>query len=115
MARGETTARSRSTNNGNNHDPAKELDAEIAALRDDVAAITSTLADIVKYRGEEAKAEVKKVRNKAIAKGEETVEMVGENVQAAEDELKTMIRDKPIQSVLIAAGAGYILSKILRI
>ncbi|GGA46404.1 DUF883 family protein [Pelagibacterium lentulum] len=114
MARGETAARSRS-GNGNNQDPAKELDAEIAALREDVAAITATLADLAKHRGQEAKAEIKKVRNSAIAKGEEAVDMVSENVQAAENEFKTMIRDKPIQSVLIAAGAGYILSKILRV
>ncbi|UYQ73576.1 hypothetical protein OF122_07425 [Pelagibacterium flavum] len=110
MARAATTARTAKTDSD---DPAKDLDAEIAALREDVAAITATLGDVVKYRTGEAKTEARRLRKSAERKGEETLEQVQDSFEAAEGELKTMIREKPISSVLIAAGIGYVLSKIL--
>lgn len=113
MARAATPTRT--TKNGNGQDPAKDLDAEISALRDDISAITATLGNLAKTRTNEAKAEVQRVSRKAVAKGEEAVETVQENFEYAEDEIKTMIRDKPIQSVLIAAGVGYLLSKVFRV
>lgn len=94
-------------------DPAKDLDSEIAALREDVAAITATLGDIVKYRTSEAKTEARKIRSKVEREGEEVLEQVQDSFEAAESELKASIREKPITSVLIAAGIGYVISKIL--
>ncbi|WP_417582769.1 DUF883 family protein [Pelagibacterium sp.] len=111
MARAATTARTTAKSDGD--DPAKDLDAEIAALREDVAAITATLGDVVKHRTTEAKTEARRLRKNVERKGEETLEQVQDSFEAAEGELKTMIRDKPISSVLIAAGIGYVLSKIL--
>lgn len=107
MARAATTTR----NNGGDH--AKDLDAEIAALREDIAAITSTLGDMARDTGREVKSEAKKATKRAVAKGEEAIEAVQDNFENVEGEIKTLIRDKPIASVLIAAGVGYILSKIL--
>lgn len=113
MARAATTSRSTKTN-GNGGDPAKDLDAEIAALREDISAITVTLGNIAKTRTSEARTEVERAGRKAVAKGEEAFENAQQNFEHAEDEFKTMIRDKPIQSVLVAAGIGYLLSKVLR-
>lgn len=101
------------SSNGNGH--ARDLDAEIAALRQDIASITSTLSNMAKSRTSEAKAEVERAGRKVVAKGEEAVEAAQENYEHFESELKTMIREKPVQSVLIAAGVGYILSKVFRI
>lgn len=116
MARAATpTATPAISKNGNGRDSAKDLDAEIRALREDIAAITATLGNLAKKGTDEAKAEVQRVSRKAVAKGEEAVETVQENFEYAEDEIKTMIHEKPIQSVLIAAGVGYVLSKIFRI
>jgi ElaB/YqjD/DUF883 family membrane-anchored ribosome-binding protein len=114
MARAATSSRTTKTN-GNGQDPAKDLEAEITALREDISAITATLGDIAKHRTKEAKAEVERAGRKVQAKGEEAVETVQENFEHAEDEIKTMIRDKPIASVLVAAGVGYLLSKVLRV
>lgn len=113
MARAATTTARTTTKNGNGQDPAKDLDAEIAALREDVAAITATLGDIVKYRTNEAKSEARKIRRRVERQGEEAVDSVHDGFEAAEGELKSMIREKPIASVLIAAGIGYVVSKIL--
>ncbi len=115
MARSATTTTRQSSSNGNGQDPAKELEAEIAALRQDISAIAATLGNIAKTRTDEAKAEVRRARSKAMAKSEEAIDAVQENFGHAEDEIKTMIREKPLQSVLVAAGIGYILSKIFRI
>lgn len=110
MARAATSTRTAKTTG---EDPAKDLDAEIAALREDIAAITATLGDAVKYRTDEAKTEAQRIRRNVERKGEETLEQVQDSFGAAESELKSMIREKPISSVLIAAGVGYVLSKIL--
>lgn len=112
MARAATTT-ARTTKNGDSRDPAKDLDAEIAALREDVAAITATLGDIVKHRADGAKSEARKIRRRAEQQGEDAIESAHEGFEAAEGEFKSMIREKPIASVLIAAGVGYVLSKIL--
>ena len=112
MARAATTT-TRTPKNGNDQDSAKELDAEIAALRQDVAAITATLGDIVKHRTSEARTEARKIKQRVEQQGEEVVETVQDSFEAAESELKSMIREKPISSVVIAAGVGYVLSKIL--
>lgn len=111
MARAATATRS--STNGNGRDPAKELDQEIAALRDDISAITATLADIVKSSGKDLQKEARKVGQQAVAKGEEAISTVQGNYDAVESELKSMIREKPIASVLIAAAVGYVASKIL--
>lgn len=110
MARAASTT---SDKNDNTADPAQNLDAEIAALREDVAAITATLGDIVKQRTSEARTEAQKMRRKVEAQGEEALESVRDGFETAESEIKDMIREKPITSVLIAAGVGYVLSKIL--
>ena|SRR5690554_2157691 len=94
-------------------DPAKDLDAEIAALRQDVAAITATLGDIAKYRANEAQTRINKVKRDAVHTGEEALEHAQHSLESAEGELKELIREKPISSVLVAAGVGFILSKIL--
>lgn len=111
MARAATTS-TKNTDNGNTQDPAKDLEAEIAALRADIASITDTLGDVVKYRANEAKAGAQKIRRKVEEQGEEAIEAVQDNFEYAESELKAHIREKPIASVLIAAGVGYVISKI---
>ena len=110
MARA-TTSTSKENGNGQ----AKDLDAEIAALREDIASITSTIGNMAKNRTNEAKAEVERAGRKVMGKGEEAVEVAQENFENFESELKSMIREKPVQSVLIAAGVGYILSKVFRV
>ncbi|WP_196257820.1 DUF883 family protein [Pelagibacterium limicola] len=115
MARAASSSSTPRSSNGNVKDPAKDLDAEIAALREDISAITATLGDIARYRTSEAKSEMQRAGRKVIAKGEEAVETAQQNFEYAEDEIKTMIREKPIASVLVAAGVGYVLSKILRV
>lgn len=115
MARAATSTTGTNTNDKTKdaRDPAKDLDAEIAALREDVAAITATLGDIVKYRTNEAKSEARRIRRRVEKQGEEAIETVQDSFESAETELKSIIREKPISSVLVAAGIGYVLSKIL--
>lgn len=100
------------TPNTDPKDSAQDLEAEIAALREDIASITATLGDMVKQGANEAKTEARKLGRKAQQQGEEALEHVQDSFESAETELKDMIRQKPIASVLIAAGIGYVLSKI---
>lgn len=89
-----------------------DLEAEIAALREDIASITGTIASLAKDKKNALKSEAERVTRTAVAKGEEAVENVQDNLSNIETDIKASIREKPIQSVLIAAGVGYILSKI---
>lgn len=99
--------------NENGEETSNDLNAEIAALREDIASITATLGDVVKNRAEEARDEAVRLGKKMEKKGEEALESVQDSFEAAESDLKEAIRERPISSVLIAAGIGYILSKIL--
>lgn len=102
-----------STKTENTEELTRDLEAEIAALRDDISAITSTLGDLVKHGADEAKTEAKRLGKRVEKKGEEAIEAVQERYESAESELRDVIREKPIASVLLAAGVGYIISKIL--
>ncbi|HWJ87942.1 MAG TPA: hypothetical protein VNS12_07730 [Pelagibacterium sp.] len=110
MARAATPT---SRNNENGDDAANDLNAEIAALREDIASITATLGDVVKNRAGDAKDEAVRIGKKMERKGEEALESVQDSFESAESDLKAAIRERPISSVLIAAGVGYIISKIM--
>lgn len=92
---------------------AGDLEAEIAALRSDIASITDTLGKMAKDTSRAAKEEVGRAKDQVLGAAEETKEKVIAEYERYEDELQSAIRERPITSVLIAAGIGYIVSKIL--
>ena len=92
---------------------AANYDAEVQAIKDDVAGLRKdlqtlikTVADDQKAHGKEAldkaRAEVNRLASEARAKGREGVHA-----------LETQIEERPFTSVLVAFGIGLILGKLL--
>jgi ElaB/YqjD/DUF883 family membrane-anchored ribosome-binding protein len=84
-----------------------ELKREMKALRDDLAAMASTVKEMAAQRAEEV------VENIS-----ETVKMTAAEAQrrgeAMAGEVEEMIRNRPLTAVLIAAAVGYLAGKISR-
>ncbi|KAA3508831.1 DUF883 family protein [Agrobacterium vitis] len=81
----------------------KELEAQIEQLKQDVAALTSTLASV-------GSATLHQVSDKA----SDAISSARSSVSALEQDLEDKIRAKPLQSVAIAAGLGFIFALLSR-
>ena len=91
---------------------AKDVQDDIDALREDVARLTSQIADLLAAKGsaswEKAKSRVEGVLSDAEAKGEEAVEAVrevGDNLAGAIDE---SLKQRPYTTLAIAVGLGFL-------
>lgn len=82
---------------------AKELEAQIEQLKHDVAALTSTLASF-------GNATLHQVGDKAA----DAINSARTSVSAMEQDLEDKIRAKPLQSVAIAAGLGFLCALLTR-
>jgi len=94
-------------------DSARDLEADIAALRADIAAITATLGDLAKDTGRTVKREARKTKDQALEAAEDVKDKAIAEFEHYEDELQATIRERPITSVLVAAGIGFVLSRLL--
>jgi len=113
MARDTTAKISTETPPASEADRAKELEADIAALREDIAAITATLGDLAKDTGRTMKREAERTKNQALEAAEEIKDKAIAEYEHYEDELQATIRERPITSVLVAAGIGFIISRLI--
>ncbi|BCH58175.1 DUF883 family protein [Agrobacterium vitis] len=81
----------------------KELEAQIEQLKQDVASLTSTLASL-------GSATLHQVGDKA----SDAISSARSSVSALEQDLEDKIRAKPLQSVAVAAGLGFIFALLSR-
>jgi len=99
-----------------------DIQADLEALRNDVARLASQVADIFTSRGNAAwsraasnlKANVEGAMSDAGAKGQEAVDAVrevGDNIADAIDE---SLKTRPYTTLALAAGIGFLLGAIWR-
>ncbi len=91
-----------------------DLQAQVAALKDDIANIAATLAKIGKNSTREARANAANSFESAKVRGEEVLEDLKSQALDIEDRLTETIRDKPLTSIAVAAGVGFLLALISR-
>ena len=89
-----------------------DIEADLAALRDDVRRLTSQIADIFESKGAQAwsraKSNVEGMMSDASAKGQEAVDAVrevGDNVVDAIDE---SLKKRPYTTLALAVGIGFL-------
>lgn len=95
-------ATARGTTNGKNSSDSDRLRADIDQLQKDIAALTDTMKDVAGSRGKEA---VAQAREKAAA--------LKDRGKEAADELGRQVSDKPLQSLGIAIGVGFLIGALL--
>jgi ElaB/YqjD/DUF883 family membrane-anchored ribosome-binding protein len=108
-ARRSASSRSRSRAPKNDH-----LEDQVERLQDDLKAITRTLARLSEEKVTEARDTATSEAQRLINAGREMVSDVGDQANALERQLKTMIRDKPLTAIGAAIGAGFILALMAR-
>ncbi|NTS32536.1 DUF883 domain-containing protein [Phyllobacterium sp. BT25] len=91
-----------------------DLQAQVAALREDIANITATLGKIGKNRAQDARRSAASSFESAKLRGEETFEDLRLQARELEDQIVETVREKPLTTLAVAAGVGFLLALIAR-
>jgi ElaB/YqjD/DUF883 family membrane-anchored ribosome-binding protein len=91
-----------------------DLQAQITALKDDIANIAATLAKIGKNSAKDATRSATSSYEAAKARGEETFEDLRSQARELEDQLAETVREKPLTTLAVAVGVGFLLAMIAR-
>ncbi len=84
-----------------------DLQAQVEQLKEDIAALASTLADMGAQTVRDARRTVRR-------QGEDAVDELKSRAQDLEAQLTAAVREKPIASLAMALGAGYVLALLSR-
>lgn len=91
-----------------------KLEDQVEQLQDDLKAITKTLARLSEEKVSEVRDTASSQVNSLLKTGKNAVDDAGDQVNALERQLKTMIRDKPLTAIGAAIGVGFILALMAR-
>ena len=95
-----------------------DIQADLEALRNDVAKLATQIADIFANKGNEAwsraKANVEGVMSDATAKGQEAVDAVREVSGNMIDAIDESLEKRPYTTLALAVGVGFLLGAIWR-
>ncbi|AJE46206.1 DUF883 family protein [Celeribacter indicus] len=86
----------------------EELQAQIATLKDDIAALTKTMADYGSAQGKAAKASAQAALTEARARGAEHVAHAQQSALDAYGEMENRVRENPSAAMGLAAGLGFL-------
>ncbi len=91
-----------------------DLQAQIAALKEDIANIATTLAKLGRNSAKDAKRTAASSYETAKVRGEETFEDLRLQARELEDQLTETVRENPLTTIAVAAGVGFLLALITR-
>jgi ElaB/YqjD/DUF883 family membrane-anchored ribosome-binding protein len=93
---------------------AEPLEAEVTALRAELAELGSRAARITRRRAAGLKSAAGATAARGYAKGEEAVDVLLAELQSLEDELAEATRKRPLASLGLAALLGFLLGVLFR-
>lgn len=112
MPRGKATApAAEETSTDATHE---ELVAQIEQLKADIAAITRTIGDLGSQTIRDGKQRAQAAYNDAYAQSESIIGDAVDSVCDIEQQITTAVRERPLTSLLAAAGLGYLFALIFR-
>lgn len=91
-----------------------DLQRQLDQIRQDIAGLTETLASLATSKAEEVKERAYKAGSDAAQASVNVFDAARDQVCAAQTDLEARIRDKPLQSLGIAAGIGFFLAILTR-
>jgi ElaB/YqjD/DUF883 family membrane-anchored ribosome-binding protein len=91
-----------------------DLEADIAVLKADIEKLRAQLAQTGEHGVGAARRAATQGAEQLRAKGEEAVESLRENARDIEAQLTASVREKPVTSLAIAAGVGFLFALIAR-
>jgi len=101
-----TTARK----NDNGTATADDIESQIARIREDIAELTKVVGSFGSAKANEYTGRAEKVRDDLAQTSQHALESVREEMASVESDVRGYIREKPLQTVGIAAAAGFLLA-----
>lgn len=108
------SAASGSSMTGNGSKTIPELESDISKLREDIALLTRHLKETGDHSMKGAKRAASEQAENLRAQGEAAMDTAREKAGDMEDELVARVREKPITSLALAAGVGFLLAVVMR-
>ncbi|MCH4554296.1 DUF883 family protein, partial [Aestuariibaculum lutulentum] len=87
-----------------------DLQAQVAALNEDLANIAATLATIGNTSASVASSNASSTFEYAKARGEDSLDAIRSHSNAIEYQLTETVRENPLTTVAVAAGVGFLLA-----
>ena len=91
-----------------------DIQAQIDQLRDDIAGLTKLIGTLGNEKASDARARAEKFRDDATRKGHEAYDRAREEAMSIEEDIEDHIRSRPLQSILMAAGFGFLMALLTR-
>ena len=91
-----------------------DLQAQVAALKEDIANIGATLAKIGKNSTKQARNSAASSMESAKLRGEEAFDDLRSQARDLEEQLTETVRENPLTTIAVAAGVGFLLALIAR-
>lgn len=104
-AAGKTTAENRST---------QDLEADIAQLKADIQKLTEQLSKTGQHGYGAAKRAASEGVDQLKAQGEAAIDSLRASARDMEDQIVSNVREKPVTSLAIAAGVGFLFALLAR-
>ncbi|MGV8937258.1 MAG: DUF883 family protein [Allorhizobium sp.] len=98
----------------NGEDSTAEIQMQLEQLSKDVAALTQAIADFGNMKVQSATERATRLSNEVMDASTEALYAAKNGIVSAEKDLETQIRNKPLQSVGIAAGVGFLAALLMR-
>jgi ElaB/YqjD/DUF883 family membrane-anchored ribosome-binding protein len=92
----------------------ESLEAQIEALKSDIAAISTTLSDLVKSGVREGRAKAERTAEHYKQQGKDQAEAAIEGARAYGEALEGHIERNPFSAVLVALGLGFLIGLMSR-
>ena len=92
----------------------EDLQAQVEQLKEDIAAIAATLANLGNQTVRDAKRSAKETYQSAYLQGGDVVDELRGKAQDLEAQLTATVRERPITSLATALGIGYLLALLSR-
>lgn len=92
----------------------QDLEADIKLLREDISKLAAQMASLGGHSVNTAKRAAAEGVERLREKGEATIDDLSARAQDMEDQLTATVREKPITSLAIAAGVGYLFALLSR-
>lgn len=108
------TSASRKPDTDGTKDAAQDIAADIARLREDIARLANEVSGLGRQSVNTAKRAAAEGAEQLRAQGEAKMAELRANARDIEDQLADTVREKPITSLAIAAGVGFILALLTR-
>ncbi|MCM2475999.1 DUF883 family protein [Rhizobium sp. CG5] len=93
---------------------ASDIEAQLEQLRLDLAELTRTVASFGSGKVQEATNRAARIGNEVAEASAEVIQSARSSLVSAEEDLEAHIRNKPLQSICIAAGVGFLAALMTR-